>query len=131
MLNSLATDDVLLMMSDQAHFHLDGYVNKRNCRQQPKRLAPQTTAHCKSDCMVWSFQGGNCYVTMLRKFDTLGINIAEMWFKQDAATANDSMTVVREMFPQHVSRFGDIGWPARSLDLSVCDFLWGYLKSTA
>jgi len=29
-----------------------------------------------------------------------------------------------------VSRAGDIPWPARSPDLSVCDyFLWGYLTS--
>jgi len=42
-----------------------------------------------------------------------------------------SMTVVRQMFPQHVvSRFGDVPWPPRSPDLSACDlFLWGYLKS--
>ena len=57
-----------------------------------------------------------------------------MWFLQDGATAHTaraSMTVVRQMFPQHVvSRFGDVPWPPRSPDLSACDFfLWGYLKS--
>jgi hypothetical protein len=38
---------------------------------------------------------------------------------------------VRNLFPNHViSRYGDITWPARSPDLSACDFfLWGYLKS--
>jgi len=41
------------------------------------------------------------------------------------------MSVLREMFPQHViSRDGDVPWPARSPDISACDyFLWGYLKS--
>ena len=41
------------------------------------------------------------------------------------------MSVLREIFPQHViSRGCDVLWPARSLDLSACDyFLWGYLKS--
>lgn len=58
----------------------------------------------------------------------------QMWFQQDGATAHTataSMLVVRGMFPQHViSRFGDIPWPSRSPDLTVCDyFLWGYLKS--
>ena len=58
----------------------------------------------------------------------------EMWFQQDGATAQTaraSMTVVRQMFPQHVvSRFGDVPWPPRSPDLSACNFfLWGYLKS--
>ena len=79
------------------------------------------------------------YVAMLRNFfrpqlDTLEINMAELWFQQDGATAhtvNYSMAVAREMFPQHlISHFGDVHWPARSPDLSVCDFfLWGYLKS--
>ena len=36
-----------------------------------------------------------------------------------------------EQFPQHViSHFGDVSWPPRSPDVSICDFfLWGYLKS--
>jgi len=48
-----------------------------------------------------------------------------------AHTARASMAVVRQMFPGHViSRFGDVHWPPRSPDLSICDFfLWGYLKS--
>jgi len=58
----------------------------------------------------------------------------EMWFQQDgptAHTARASMTVVRQMSPQHVvSRFGDVPWPPRSPDLSACNFfLWSYLKS--
>ena len=41
------------------------------------------------------------------------------------------MSVLREMFPQHVVSFGgDVPWPALSPVLSACDyFLWGYLKS--
>ena len=31
MLKIIASDNVILMMSDEAHFHLDGYVNKQNC----------------------------------------------------------------------------------------------------
>jgi len=55
-------------------------------------------------------------------------------FQQDGATAytaNESVTIVRNMFPRHlISPFGDMSWPPRSPDLSVCDFLlWGYLKS--
>src|SRR5215469_7289187 len=79
------------------------------------------------------------YVEMLRnflrpQFPSLRVNMEEMWFQQDGATAHTaraSMTVVRQMFPQHVvSRFGDVPWPPRSPDLSACDFfLWGYLKS--
>jgi len=38
--------------------------------------------------------------------------------------------ILWEMFPQHViSRGSVVPWPARSPDLSACDyFLWGYLK---
>jgi len=41
------------------------------------------------------------------------------------------MAAVQELFGNRViSRFGDIPWPPRSPDLSVCDFfLWGYLKN--
>ena len=54
-----------------------------------------------------------------------------MWFQQDGATAhtaNESMTIVRNMFPGHlISRFGDVPWPPSSPDLSTCDFFffWG------
>ena len=48
-----------------------------------------------------------------------------------AHTARASLSVLREMFPQHViSCGGNVPWPARSPDLSVGDyFLWVYLKS--
>ena len=57
-----------------------------------------------------------------------------MWFQQDGATAhtaNESMTIVLNVFPGHlISRFGDMPWPLRSPDLSTCDFfLWEYMKS--
>lgn len=79
------------------------------------------------------------YVNMLRNFlipklRQLRVNRKRIWFQQDGATAHtadDSMRVLKRMFPHHViSRFGDVNWPARSPDLSACDFfLWGYLKS--
>ena len=54
--------------------------------------------------------------------------------KQDGATAHTSrvsMSVLRERFPERlISIRGDLEWPARSPDLSPCDFfLWGYLKA--
>ena len=67
------------------------------------------------------------YVEMLRNFLHLQlrssrVNMEEMWFQQDGATAHTaraSMTVVRQMFPQHVVlRFGDVPCPPRSPDLS-------------
>ena len=57
-----------------------------------------------------------------------------MCFQQDGAnahTARASMTAVRAAFPNHViTRFGDLPWPPRSPDLSMCGFyLWGFSKS--
>ena len=65
------------------------------------------------------------------------VGILFLWdghFQQGGATAhtaNESVTIVRNMFPGHlISRFGDVPWPPRPPDLSTCDFfLWGYLKS--
>ena len=56
-----------------------------------------------------------------------------MWFQQDgptAHTARAAMAVVPAMLPDRlISRCGDVPWPPRSPDLSMCDFfLWGYLK---
>ena len=57
----------------------------------------------------------------------------DVWFQQDGATAHTarrSLRVLKEMFPGRlISLRGDEEWPARSPDLSPCDFfLWGYLK---
>lgn len=47
-----------------------------------------------------------------------------------AGVYRGSLAVLRQMFPGRlVSLMGDLGWPARSPDLSMCDFFfWGYLK---
>ena len=80
------------------------------------------------------------YVSMLRNFLQPKLDeiveehgLGDLWFQQDGATAHTariSLDVLREMFPGRlVSLRGDVGWPARSPDLSICDyFLWGYLK---
>ena len=161
MLEITASDDVILMMSDEAHFHLDGYLNKQNCpfwaAKNPWELhqRPLHTAKVSVWCGIskvgivgpyfFEEEGATVtvtserYVEMLRNFlcpqlRSLWVNMEEMWFQQDGATAHTaraSMTVVRQMFLQHVvSHFGDVPWPPRSPDLSAWDFfLWGYLKS--
>lgn len=162
-MNAILTEnaDVTIFMSDEAHFHLDGYVNVQNCRywalENPHELHQQPLHSLK--VTVWCgignigivgpyfFEEGGTtvtvtsarYVEMLNNFlrpqlERLRVNMREMWFQQDGATAHTaraSMEVVRQMFPGHViSRFGDVSWPPRSPDLSICDFfLWGYLKS--
>ena len=59
----------------------------------------------------------------------------EVWFQHDGATAHTakkSVNALTEMFPSHhvISLHGDVGWPARSPDLSPCDcFLLSYVKA--
>ena len=160
MLEILAEDPLVIMMSDEANFYLNGMVNKQNCRywavENPSENyerplhSPKVTVWCgvseRSVVGPYFFEmAGNTvtinserYVTMLNDFlrpelRRQRMNMRRMWFQQDGATAHTagaSMEVVHRMFPQHViSRFGDVAWPPRSPDLSICDFfLWGYLK---
>jgi len=148
-------------MSDDAHFHLSGFVNKQNFRYlsatNPIELhkRPLHSSKVTVWCAISSFGiigpyffedereravtvTGPRYFHMLENF--LGPAVArhpvtgETFFQQGGATshtARDSMAAVRNLFPSHVIfRYGDITWPARSPDLSACDFfLWEYLKS--
>ena len=148
-------------MSDEAHFHLSGFVNKQNfcyCSATNPIEIHDRPLH-SSKVTVWCAMSsfgiigpyffeeereravnvtGPRYVQMLENF--LGPEFAchpvieETFFQQDGATSHntrDSTAAVRNLFPNHaISRYGDITWPARSPDLSACDFfLWGYLKS--
>lgn len=149
-----------LWMSDEAHFHLSGYVNKQNFRYwaaaNPQELhekplhSPKVTVWCAISANgiigPYFFEDDNgravtvtatryvkmmrdCLIPELQRFPVY----ENTHFQQDGATAhtaNMSMHVLRDLFPNRlISRFGDIPWPARSPDLSSCDyFLWGHLK---
>lgn len=157
----LLTDEKILIMSDEAHFHLNGYVNKQNFRywseKNPEELherplhSPKVTVWCgvTKKCVIGPYffeENGQTvtvnsqrYLTMLNDFLIPEIrrnrlNHNRIWFQQDGATAHTAnvvMNFLRRKFPGRViSRFGDIAWPPRSPDLSICDFfLWGLLKS--
>lgn len=164
MLATFSTDTRLrnIFFSDEAHFHLGGYVNKQNFRywspENPREMHEQPLHSEK--VTVWCAISGreiigpyffenyhgqavtvnsDRYCEMINSFfreklRNSSFSNRNTWFQQDGATAHTaqaSMIVVRELFPgKMISRFGDIPWPARSPDLSPCDFfLWGYLKS--
>ncbi|PNF23437.1 hypothetical protein B7P43_G10587 [Cryptotermes secundus] len=135
-----------LLMSDEAHFHLSGFVNKQNFHYwsatNPKEIyerplhSSEVTVRCAIGKAVTVT--GPRYVHVLESF--LAPALArlpvkeEKFFQQDGATchtARISMAAVNNLFPNHViSRYGNTIWPARSADFSTCDFfLWGYLKS--
>lgn len=142
----------LRAFSDEAHFWLNGYVNKQNCRiwseEQPE--AVQELPMHPEKCTVWCglYAGGiigpyffkdavgrnvtvngDRYRSMLTNFllpKMEELNLVDMWFQQDGATchtARDSMAILRENFgEQFISRNGPVSWPPRSCDLTPLDY---------
>lgn len=141
-----------IIFSDEAHFHLNGFVNKQNCRiwgpenpykVQEKELYPQRVTVW---CGFWVggiigpyfFEdeeghavtvNGIRYRQMIRNFlwfQLNGMDIQELWFQQDGATShtsNETIQLLHERFRGRlISRNGDHQWPPRSCDLTPCDF---------
>jgi hypothetical protein len=128
-------DDTVLIMSDEAHFHLTESVNKQHFQywsaNNPQELH-QRPLYCEQ-LTVWcgvarlSVIGpyffrerghtvevnSQCYVTMLREFllpelRRCHIDLTAAWFQQDGATCHtsrESMALLREHSP------GDVEWP--------------------
>ncbi len=142
-----------LWMTDEAHFHLNGYVNSQNCRvwalKNPK-VGVQTALYSPR-VTVWAaisatgligpfFFNENVnqhnYREMIRDFflpelENLNRDLGLEFFQQDGATPHTA----RETIAFLQSHFGDrliskSLWPPRSPDLTPPDFfLWGCLKS--
>ncbi|GFV03226.1 DUF4817 domain-containing protein [Trichonephila clavipes] len=121
-----------LIEIDEAHFWLNGYVNKQNCRiwsEANPQVYGETPLHPEKLtvwCALWAD----------------GI-IGPYFFKNDEGhnvTVNDGATchtaratidLLKDTFGDHlISRFGSVNWPPRSSDLTPLDnFLWSYVKS--
>ena len=81
-------------MTDEAHFHIDGYVNKRNYRFWSVLIKHRLNMH------DFRFQQDGAM----------------------AHTARGTLTKLREAFlGRLVSRFGNFSWPPRSPDLAYPD----------
>lgn len=154
LLNAIEENDDFwrkIIMSDEAHFHLGGYVNRQNCRQwsteNPRVIHEQPMHPLKVTvwCGFWAggvigpffFENdaeqtvtvtGERYREMLNNF--LAPKIAEngledMWFQQDGATphtSRETMVLLRAMFPNRlISKSGHVDWPPRSCDLTPLD----------
>lgn len=141
-----------IIFSDEAHFHIGGYVNKQNCRiwgsENPCVVVqkPMHPARVTVWCGFWSggvigpffFENeagravtvnGDRYRDMVTDFlwpELENIDLGELWFQQDGATCHTaarSINLLRTRFNNRViSRFGDVNWPARSCDLTPLDF---------
>ncbi|GFU03027.1 hypothetical protein TNCV_2457261 [Trichonephila clavipes] len=99
-----------ILFSDEAHFWVNGYVNKQNCR-------------------IWSEVNGDRYRAMITNFFIPELNnhdVQELWFQQDGATchtARATIDLLKDTFGDRlISRFGPVNWPPRSCDLTPLDY---------
>ena len=142
-----------IIFSDEAHFHLSGFVNKQNCRiwanENPRVIVekPMYPERVTVWCGLWAggvigpyfFKNdfgqaatviGVRYremITDLLRPEIEDMNLDNMWFQQDGATcltANETMALLREKFNDRViSRRGEVNWPPRSCDLAPLDII--------
>lgn len=153
--NEMATDPDFhkkILFSDEAHFWLNGYVNKQNCRiwsdDNPQAIE-ETPLHPQKVtvwCALWAegiigpyfFKNeagnnvtvnGERYRAMINDFfvpELEDVDVDDLWFQQDGATchtANDTINLLKETFGERIiSRRGPVAWPPRSCDLTPLDY---------
>lgn len=143
-----------ILWSDEAVFHVGGFVNKHNChywaQHNPKmsveklQKRPKLTVWCgfTSSNVVGPFilretMNGVRYLNMLREQVWPVIsrweNAQSIIFMQDGAPPHYHQDVRswlnRRFRNKWLGRGGPYEWPARSPDLTPCDFfLWGWSK---
>ncbi|GFV74732.1 hypothetical protein TNCV_1039701 [Trichonephila clavipes] len=132
-----------ILFSDEAHFWLNGYVNKQNCRiwsEANPQVYVETPLHPEK-LTVWfalwaggiigpyfkTDEGhnvtvnGDRYRAMITNFFIPELNnhdVQELWFQQDGATchtARATIDLLKDTFGDClISRFGPVNWPPRS-----------------
>ncbi|GFW34631.1 uncharacterized protein TNCV_952591 [Trichonephila clavipes] len=120
--------------SDEAHFWLNGYVNKQNCRiwsEANPQVYVETPLHPEKLTVWCALWAGGIIGPYFFKNDE---GHKELWFQQDGTTchtARATINLLKDTFGDRlISRFGPGNWPPRSCDLTPLDyFLWGYVKS--
>ncbi|GFS83346.1 transposase [Trichonephila clavipes] len=141
-----------IVFSDEAHFWLNGYVNKQNCRiwsEANPQVYVETPLHPEKLtvwCALWAggiigpyfFKNdeghnvtvnGDRYRVMITNFFIPELNnhdVQELWFQQDGATchaARATIDLLKGSFGDRlISRFGPVNWPPRSCDLTPLDY---------
>ncbi|GFW90828.1 putative DD41D transposase [Trichonephila clavipes] len=142
-------------LTDEAHFWLNGYVNKQNCRiwsEANPQVYVETPFHPEKLtvwCALWAdgiigpyfFKNdeghnvtvnGDRYRAMITKFFIPELNnhdVQELWFQQDGATchiARATIDLLKDTFGDRlISRFRPVNWPPRSCDLTPLDYFCG------
>ncbi|GFV94844.1 transposable element Tc3 transposase [Trichonephila clavipes] len=141
-----------ILFSNEAHFWLNGYVNKQNCRiwsEANPQVYVETPLHPEKLtvwCALWAggiigpyfFKNdeghnvtvnGDRYRAMITNFFIPELNnhdVQELWFQQDGATchtARATIDLLKDTFGDRlISRFGPVNWPPRSCDLTPLDY---------
>ncbi|GFT88910.1 uncharacterized protein TNCV_907081 [Trichonephila clavipes] len=141
-----------ILFSDEAHFWLNGYVNKQNCRiwsEANPQVYVETPLHPEKLtvwCALWAggiigpyfFKNdeghnvtvnGDRYRAIITNFFIPELNnhdVQELWFQQDGATchtARATIDLLKDTFGDRlISRFGPVNWPSRSCDLTPLDY---------
>ncbi|GFT26257.1 putative DD41D transposase [Trichonephila clavipes] len=144
--------DKRILFSDEAHFWLNGYVNKQNCRiwsEANPQMYVETPLHPEKRtvwCALWAggvigpyfFKNdedhnvavnGDRYRAMITNFFIPELNnhdVQELWFQQDGATchtARATIDLLKDTFGDRlISRLGPVNWPPRSCDLAPLDY---------
>ncbi|GFV64749.1 uncharacterized protein TNCV_3275201 [Trichonephila clavipes] len=144
-----------ILFSDEAHFWLNGYVNKQNCRiwsEANPQVYVETPLHPEKLtvwCALWAggiigpyfFKNdeghnvtvnGDRYRAMITNFVLPELNnhdVQELWFQQDGATchtARATIDLLKDTFGDRlISRFRPVNWPPRSCDLTPLDNFCG------
>ncbi|GBP39444.1 hypothetical protein EVAR_23795_1 [Eumeta japonica] len=114
-----------ILFSDEANFHLNGHVNKQNCRywavENPRRKHERPLHSPK--VVVWAAMSAKGIIGPYFHEDQRGraINV----------NSDRYCDMLRNFLVPELQEFaGNINWPPRSPDLNPLDyFAWGYLKS--
>ena len=141
-----------IIMSDEAHFTLNGTVNKQNCRiyatENPQEIQEvplhdeKVTVWCgvsaKTVIGPFFFQNENGHAVTVNqeRYRDMMTNFVmpiirrkrmrQFWFQQDGApphTSRITIDFLKKLFPGRLmSKSGDLDWPPRSPDLTPPDF---------
>ncbi|GFS96071.1 kinesin-like protein [Trichonephila clavipes] len=141
-----------ILFSDEAHFWLNGYVNKQNCRiwrEANPQVYVETPLHPETLTVWWALWAGGIigpyffkndeshnvtvngdrYRAMITNFFIPELNnhdVQELWFQQDGATchtARATIDLLKDTFGDRlISRFEPVNWPPRSCDLTPLDY---------
>ncbi|GFU80754.1 uncharacterized protein TNCV_514811 [Trichonephila clavipes] len=119
-----------ILFSDEAHFGLNGYVNKQNCHiwsEANPQVYVETPLHPEKLTVWCALWAGGILLQKRRRPQRAVVPTR----RRKCHTARATIDLLKDTFGDClISRFGPVNWPPRSCDLTPLDyFLWGYVKS--